>query len=315
MDAPAKNGACDSSYSSVGLWRLTTPLRTRREDERHKKSSVLGDPEGWGQSRDCHGNAVWRGPGCSQFPSMTRCLSVSAEGFYWTVGAHTCWTETRPSIWRGVRAFQWWYRGQPGLWDSSHSFTWASHLRSSKTRLWSWVCSLRICCCVQCWPPSSTHALSSSSIALLQGDTCWFMLLWTSMLCFTLSELGLTQQRRQSGCGTDLELLQELCSALCLSKPACLQTCLVTDSSINGNKPGSSSAFVWRVHKSSHLCWFLSVWQATSSATAVRSEKLLKRVLVSVWLYALPWHLYRHNFLWKLCPSARSDWTQPTFYT
>lgn len=74
-----------------------------------------------------------------------------------------------------------------------------------------------------------------------------------------LTKLGLTQQRRQSGRETDLELLQELHSALCFPQPACLQTCLVTASSINGNRLGSSSAFVWRVHKSSHLCRFLSV--------------------------------------------------------
>lgn len=171
---------------------------------------------------------------------------------------------------------------------------------SSETQLWSWVCSLRICHCLQYWPPSSMHTLYSraiSSPALLQGDTCCFLFLWTTVPLFTLTELGLTWQRRQRGHETDLGLLQELCSALCLPQPACLQTCLVTDSSTNGCKPGSSSAFVWSSHKSSHLRWFLSVWQATSSATAVCSEKLLKRVLVSVWLYPLSWHLYRHNFL------------------
>lgn len=40
MDAPAKNGACESSYSSVGPGRLTTPRRTGQEDERRKKEVI-----------------------------------------------------------------------------------------------------------------------------------------------------------------------------------------------------------------------------------------------------------------------------------
>lgn len=90
-------------------------------------------------------------------------------------------------------------------------------------------------CCFQytaahpCWPTEPSALLPRCLVSSpLTGpfDQC---------AAFDPAQGGAPQQREQSGGKVDSELLQELHSALDQPKPACLQTCLASNSSIEGD--------------------------------------------------------------------------------